>query len=168
MSSFDYIFHLLLFLKADPIGNHMMIINILLLSLTFSSFVIAENYKKMAIENFNGVNIRFSQKMEIKNSTLSISGPNGFSASNSVVKGLPSINLFDYGTPSDGRYKYQITSSIIGETKINSSQQLNNGRMSQESRYKNINISQSGHFNLERGQIKLFNDTNDSNIAISR
>jgi hypothetical protein len=145
----------------------------LALALTASTFVmsesvLAESAKMIAIETFEGLNISFNEKKDVKNATLSISGPNGFSASSAAENGIPSINLLDFGTPSDGRYKYQITSSAVGEVSKQAGSKLNNGRASDARRVTNKGISQSGYFYLDDGQIKQFSPMNDSNQTTSR
>lgn len=133
-----------------------------ILALTFTLSAVADNTKKIAAENFNGSQIRFSEKIDVLNATLTISGPNGFSATSSDEMSVPQINLFDFGEPSDGRYKYHITSSVIGEMEFKRNNQLNNGRSS-NMKAANKSISQSGHFLFENGQVKHFDTLSDSN-----
>ncbi|PCK07794.1 MAG: hypothetical protein COA42_12480 [Alteromonadaceae bacterium] len=133
-----------------------------MLALSSSALVMADAKPKIADENFSGSNVSFSvnhtAKNAAKNTTVSISGPNGFYASQSSKNGIPSINLFDFGTPSDGQYKYQITSSATGIGKAQARDQLNNGRAHQARKTANKSLSQSGYFHVENGQIKHFDN----------
>jgi hypothetical protein len=160
---------------AKSTGIHMKIKNVLFSSVlvfTAGTFlvvenVIAENAKTIAIEAFEGLSIRFTEDEAAKNSTVSISGPNGFFASSAAENGIPTINLSDFGSPSDGRYKYQITSSV-GNLSPQATRQLNNGRASDARKVAHKRISQSGYFYLEDGQIKHFFTMNDLNQTTSR
>ena len=143
------------------------------LVLTASTFivtenVIAENYKKIAVEMFEGLTISFSEQRAVSNATLSISGPNGFVANSASENDIPSINLSDFGTLSDGRYKYQITSSALGDANKKITSSLNNGRASDAPKIMHKSVSQSGYFYLEDGQVKQFVSENDLNQTTLR
>ena len=123
---------------------------------------LADTSRTIAVEAFEGVTVAFREQGTIKNATLSISGPNAFFASKASKTSIPSINLTDFGDISDGRYKYQITSSDIGTASIATTRPLNNGRNSESRKAASKSISQAGHFYLEDGQIKHFSPTNDT------
>lgn len=148
----------------------MMVKNFLLTSALFistSGIFMAENSladtsKTIAVEAFEGVTVAFREQGTIQNATLSISGPSAFFASKASKNNIPSINLTDFGDISDGRYKYQITSSDIGTANIETTKPLNNGRNSDSRKAASKSISQTGHFYLKDGQIKHFSPTNDT------
>ena len=139
------------------------ILLISIITFTASALAMADNSHKVGVEKFDGSNIRFSEKIPVKNTTLSISGPNGFFASRASENGIPAINLFDFGAPSDGRYRYQITSATLDEYTVQASDQRNNGRVNQVPSTVNKSVSQSGYFTFENGQIKQFESLSDAN-----
>jgi hypothetical protein len=134
---------------------------------------IADTTKIIGIERFEGLTVGFTELDTVNNATVSISGPNGFVASNSAKSGIPTIYLVDFGVPSDGLYKYQITSSVVGTantTKVGTQTagRLNNGRQERANKVASKGISQSGYFHLENGQIKQFAALNDLTQTTSR
>ena len=129
-----------------------------------SSFASAENNAtKIGHENFSGSNISFTEKDKVGPSSLTITGPNGFSASGLAESAIPSIELSEFGLLEDGLYIYQITAALSGQFMQTTNKYLNNGRGSKEIIRKNKVIRQSGSFYLQSGQIKHFpNQTNSA------
>jgi hypothetical protein len=137
------------------------------LALSISTFLVngnafADNTSVIATESFSGSIIGFSEQTIVKNSTLSISGPNGFYASKANKDTIPSINLAVFGELTDGRYKYQITSSDLDSAAIKITSPINNGRDDRSQKPANRSISQTGYFYLEAGQVKHFPSINSS------
>lgn len=129
---------------------------ILFWSLLSTPLVVASQTKnKIATEQFSSSYIKFAGSSQpLGSSTLTISGPNGYSTSRSVDSGLPSLDLSEISVPADGLYKYQLSAAIIGKYKIKLASSLNNGRKKKQQEYKSV--KQHGHFYIENGVIKQF------------
>lgn len=136
----------------------------LLGSLSAGAFGNGDN--NIATEAFSGADLIFNANQVAKNVTISVSGPHGFFVTQSSIDSIPSINLYDAGSPSDGRYRYQLTASVAGEgAQVKS--QLNNGRDSNATQAI-YGVSQSGSFYFEDGQIKKFDKIDDTQTLPSR
>ncbi|MFT4993528.1 MAG: hypothetical protein ACI965_000548 [Paraglaciecola sp.] len=143
-----HIKHLLLSLLAGLLFN--------------SSFAAENNVAKIANENFSGSYVSFTAKEDVGHSSLTITGPNGFSASSLSESALPAIELLEFGSPDDGLYIYQITAALAGQFRQPTHKALNNGRGSKEAKKENKVIKQSGSFYLVSGEIKHFSNQTHS------
>lgn len=115
--------------------------------------------KPLAFEQLQGTRVDFSSKKSMTNATLSVAGPNGFHASVFSKKGIPSLDIQDFGSLDDGVYNYEIKAAGHEIIKIRDS--LNNGRGDNASTFVNKSLSQSGHFRVLNGQIAHFDDTDE-------
>jgi hypothetical protein len=121
-------------------------------------FIVPVNAKNtgpvLAVEQFNGAQISFASNSRATNTSVSIVGPDGFSAQKSVASGMPSFNLYEYGQLTDGLYLYEMSSSAGKRVLFKDT--VNNGRGEQNSHYAQKSIRQSGHFRVVNGQIKRY------------
>ncbi|MFT4788489.1 MAG: hypothetical protein ACI95X_001302 [Paraglaciecola sp.] len=147
-----------------------MYIKYLLLSLLASLLVNASfaapdnNTTKMVTENFSGSYISFATDQNVGASSLTISGPNDFSAQGTAETAIPAIELSEFGLLDDGLYIYQITAALAGQFMPPANTPLNNGRGNKDVIRENKVIKQSGSFYLEFGEIKHFpNQTHSAN-----
>ena len=94
--------------------------------------------------------VGFDLKGTLSNLTLSIAGPNNFSATAFSKSGAPSIDLRRFGSVEDGTYTYQLTAAT--DEKVKSRARIDNGR-DQASAEPLKGVSTSGTFNVKDGVI---------------
>ncbi|MFQ3235897.1 MAG: hypothetical protein ACI9C4_001461 [Paraglaciecola sp.] len=122
-----------------------------------ASFAAADNdTTKRVTENFSGSYVSFVTDQDVGASSLTITGPNRFSAQGSAESVIPAIELSEFGSLDDGLYIYQITAALAGQFMQPANKSLNNGRGNKEAKRQNKVIKQSGSFHLESGEIKHF------------
>lgn len=132
------------------------------LGLCFTSAVNAKELKthKIAVPQFHGTSIAFSAKNVSRNTTVTVSGPNGFHAHQFSEVGMPSIDLYKAGKVTDGVYHYEITTAVGKLVLFTDSG--NNGRGENNSHYARKGVTQSGHFRVVNGQIKRYKNIKES------
>ena len=54
-----------------------------------------------------------SQQSSLSNVTLTVSGPDGFSASETAIFGSPSVSLSDFNGVADGVYSWQLSGCLL-------------------------------------------------------
>ena len=104
-----------------------------------------------ATERLAGTQIGFDPGASYSNYTLSVSGPNGFSASVSSSTGTPTIDLRRFGAFDDGTYSYQLTAA--SDEKIAMRTPLDNGRSGRAADSKLKAVALSGQFLVKGGTI---------------
>jgi hypothetical protein len=109
---------------------------------------------KIAVPQFNGSNVAFSAKSTSRNTTVTISGPNGFQAQKFSETGIPSIDLYKGGKLVDGSYNYEITTAVGKMVLIEDT--MNNGRGEDNNHYARKGVTQTGHFRVVNGAIKRY------------
>lgn len=132
----------------------------LALSLVVSAKEAGKDTQSIASERLSDTSVRFSSKILMNNATLSIVGPGNFQASRFLKVGTPSVELLDFGEPTDGLYHYELTAAS-GEA-ITIKDKMNNGRGENNSHTARRGITQSGYFRVIDGKIKHFNDQPES------
>jgi hypothetical protein len=109
---------------------------------------------KIAVPQFNGTSVAFSAKNISRNTTVRISGPNGYHAREFSEVGMPSIDLYKTGNKlADGLYNYEITTAVGKMVLIEDT--MNNGR-GDNSHYARKGVTQTGHFRVVNGAIKRY------------
>ncbi len=111
---------------------------------------------------FNGSSIAFSSKSTSRNTTVTISGPDGFQARKFSENGIPSIDLYKSGKLVDGLYNYEITTATGKLVFIKDT--INNGRGENDSHYARKGVTQTGHFRVVNGQIKRYKNIKEPTI----
>lgn len=124
------------------------------LALLMSGSVSAKDDKLTIKEQFGGTQISFASNGSNSNSTLSISGPDGFSFSKASDGGTPSVDLNQHGNLKDGIYHYEITTNTGPLVLVQD--KMNNGRGENNSHYARKGVTKSGHFRVVNGQIKQY------------
>lgn len=109
------------------------------------------NTKAVGDEVFNGTTLAFQYKGNFSNATISVIGPNGFSASRFQKQSSPYLDLATQAALVDGLYNYQIT--VATDKIINISNPEDNGRGTNAKTTMNVGASQSGHFRIKYGII---------------
>ena len=140
-----------------------MSIKVLLATASFvmiiSSGVSAKDNNFSIKEQFGGTQISFASNTSHSNSTLTISGPDGFNMSKAADVGTPSADLYQYGDLKDGLYHYEITTNTGPRVLIKD--KINNGRGENDSHYARKGVTKSGHFWVVNGQIKTFKNVKE-------
>jgi hypothetical protein len=103
-----------------------------------------------AEQKFEDAVVGFDLKGTFSNLTLSIAGPNDFTATSFSKSGAPSIDLRRFGTLEDGTYTYHLTAAT--DEKVKSRTRLDNGR-DRGSAEPLRSVSTSGTFNVKDGVI---------------
>ncbi|HEX2256149.1 MAG TPA: hypothetical protein VHG92_05495 [Afifellaceae bacterium] len=112
---------------------------------------IASAQEMKASQRSSGGVVGFDLQGPYKNVTLSIAGPKGFSATTSVERGNPSLNL-GRGLP-DGVYTYQLSAATDEPADV-VPQGLDNGRGEGAKDRKPLrDVSTSGSFVVRNGSI---------------
>lgn len=126
----------------------------IMLAMIICGDVSAKNDNSTVKAQFGGTQISFASIGTSSNSTLSISGPDGYNVSKATKVGTPSLDLHQHGDLKDGLYQYEITTNtgplVLVKDKIN------NGRGDDNSHYARKGVTKSGHFWVVNGQIKKF------------
>ena len=132
------------------------------LTMIISGGVSAKDNNFKINEQFGGSQISFAATGSSSNSTLSISGPDGFNVSKAAKIGTPSVDLYEHGDLKDGVYQYEITTNtgplVLVQDKIN------NGRGENNSHYARKGVIKSGHFRVVNGQIKKFKNIKEPTV----
>ena len=118
------------------------------LALGCFDFCLADDLQ--AEQKFDGAVVGFDLKGTYSNLTLTIAGPNEFSATAFSRSGAPSIDLRRFGTLEDGTYTYHLTAAT--DEKVKSHTRLDNGR-DRTSAEPLRSVSTSGTFNVKDGVI---------------
>ncbi|WP_299880386.1 hypothetical protein [uncultured Cocleimonas sp.] len=132
------------------------------------------NEKAVATEYFDGSTLAFDYKGNFNNTTISVSGPNGFNTQVFQERGTPTVNLSGpalagkaskASLPStvslaDGEYQYQIT--VATDKIINVTDTLDNGRGKNAKTTMNASETQSGSFRVKDGSIVTYTDIQES------
>ena len=105
---------------------------------------------------FGDTQVGFAPSATYLNFTLSVSGPNGFQASASARREVPTIDLRRFGAFDDGMYNYQLTASTDEKVPVRTS--LDNGRDGPTDSVLRT-VSASGVFHVARGTIQKFDPT---------
>src|SRR5689334_22350143 len=58
--------------------------------------------------SFSGTTVGFVALKSYARGTLTVAGPNGFTATVTTKSGLPALDLTQFGSVADGRYTYQL------------------------------------------------------------
>jgi len=105
----------------------------------------------VVIEQFKETTVGFELKGSYDNVTLTIAGPNGFSARAFSKSGAPSVDLRRVGSFEDGTYSYQLTGA--SQDKIKRVTDLDNGRAGRTAGEERKGVTASGTFNVRGGVI---------------
>lgn len=130
----------------------------ILAAIAFCTIAVSANAKnndqnKLADHNFYGTTVSFHSKVSASAGSLSIAGPNGFSASKASKYGVPSIQLVNFGYVADGIYNYQLV--IKKGNPVRLIDNGTNGRDPDTPQYGVKGTLQSGHFYVKDGQIVI-------------
>jgi hypothetical protein len=104
-----------------------------------------------ATQKFTDTEIGFELAGPYSNVTLTVSGPNGMTASASARSGSPLVDLRKLGTLGDGDYLYQLTAATDEKIPVRSG--LDNGRDRGAATSVLKGVSTSGHFQVKGGMI---------------
>jgi len=88
---------------------------------------------------------------ELKDMTLSVSGPRGFYKEVFADSGAPMIQLLDDGKLGDGLYRWNLVGST--DKRIEWLRKENNGRGEKERGYRYVHHSESGTFRVLEGKL---------------
>lgn len=86
------------------------------------------------------------------NTTLSVSGPNGFYVESFSQFGTPSLSMAEGGTLADGQYTWE-TRSASNRMIESPKRGLNNGRGDNERSFVNAAVIESGTFRVVNGAV---------------
>ncbi len=103
---------------------------------------------------FGDTQVGFAPSATYANFTLSVSGPNGFHASASAQREVPTLDLRRISAYDDGTYNYQVTAS--SDQKVPVRTPLFNGRDSAPPDSALKTVSASGVFHVKNGVIQKF------------
>lgn len=106
---------------------------------------------------FGDTQVGFAPAATYTNYTLSVSGPNGFQASASADREVPTIDLSRFGGFDDGMYNFEVTASTDEKLPVRTA--LDNGRDGGPSRTVQKTVSTSGVFHVAGGTIEKFDPT---------
>jgi hypothetical protein len=107
-----------------------------------------------AQQKFTDTEIGFEITGPYSNLTLTVTGPNGITASAQSRTGSPLIDLRKIGAVDDGEYNYQLTAST--DDKIPVRTRLDDGRDGGPTTAMFKNVSTSGHFHVKGGAVVKF------------
>jgi hypothetical protein len=119
---------------------------------------------KMPTASFSGSSLSFSTKSVARNTSVSISGPSGFTLRKFSKTGMPQIDLNQRGNLKDGLYLYEITTAT-GELEL-VKDNINNGRGDNDSHWVRKGITKSGHFRVVNGVIKQYKNSKEPASSI--
>lgn len=88
------------------------------------------------------------------NMTLSVSGPDGFSAQKQSSFGAPSVSLSDYSGMADGTYTWQLTGAMTERVR-NPKAGFNNGRAELDPEFVNKTFTETGSFRVIGGVAQM-------------
>jgi hypothetical protein len=106
----------------------------------------------VAAERLAGESVGFLLKSPFANTTLSITGPNGFHATTHSRSGAVAIDLSRFGMLPDGTYHYELSASSRDAVTIVRTP-LDNGRTGQPRTELPVAVSTSGTFSVKDGAI---------------
>jgi hypothetical protein len=107
---------------------------------------------KIAAPQAAGSAFGFRLDPSYANATLSVSGPNGYHASNYSQGGSPAVDLSQFGTLADGTYTYQLTAR--GPETVTVKTNLDNGR-GKAATTQSVGVAESGTFQVQGGRIVM-------------
>jgi len=102
----------------------------------------------------SGHQISVQSQTNLSNVTLSVSGPNGFSAQEFSKSGTPSLALVTNGTLADGVYTWQISGATNQMVSV-AKNALDNGRGEDARAFVNKSSIESGTFRVQGGSIVM-------------
>jgi hypothetical protein len=106
-----------------------------------------------ATQRLSDTQLGFDLSGSYNNYTLTVAGPNGFTASASSKTGTPTIDLRRFGAYDDGTYNYQLTASTDEKVPVRTA--LDNGRDKEpDSTLKGVSLS--GVFHVKDRAIVKF------------
>ena len=105
-----------------------------------------------AQEQFAGDIVQVYLSGNVHNTTLSVSGPDGFYAEAFAQTGVPRITLSQHGNVADGVYRWQVTAATDETVEVQDSG-LNNGRGAGAPVRMNKGTTESGMFRVQNGTI---------------
>ena len=105
----------------------------------------------VAAKQFSGTNLGFLLKGALRNSTLSVAGPDDFHASTFSKSGAVAIDLGKFGALEDGLYHYQITAATDQPANVRTP--LNDGRDDNAKVKLLKSVEMSGTFDVTGGKI---------------
>ncbi len=103
---------------------------------------------------FGDTQVGFAPSATYTNFTLSVSGPNGFAASVSAEREVPTIDLRRFGGFDDGMYNFEVTASADEKLPVRTA--LDNGRDGGPTASVRKSVSASGVFHVAGGTITKF------------
>ncbi len=107
------------------------------------------------VDEFEGLTLSFGIEAAprgLQNLVLTVDGPRGYSATLPSGKGLPKIDLRDFGKPFDGPYTWEITGSYPNMIEINTPIDQN-GRDAKARNEIMTPVSVDGAFTVVEGRI---------------
>jgi hypothetical protein len=113
---------------------------------------------------FGDTQVGFAPAAPYANFTLSVSGPNGFHASASAQREVPTIDLRRFGAFDDGMYNYQLSASTDEKVPVRTG--LDNGRDGRSADSAVRSVAASGVFHVKGGTIQKFDP--DAREPVSR
>lgn len=105
------------------------------------------------IERSNASALWFDGGQQMTNAQLTITGPEGFTASVDASRGLPSFRMQGAGPMKDGLYKYVLTAAT--NERITLENQIDNGRGDAARDFAFKPFSKYGAFRVSRGAIVI-------------
>ena len=104
--------------------------------------------------SIGGGQIQVQSSKSMSNKTLTVSGPDGYSATSFSSTGSPSASMSKNGAMADGLYKWQLTGSS-SEMVPSSKSGMDNGRGDAERAFVNKSVSESGTFRVVNGSVVM-------------
>jgi len=99
----------------------------------------------------NGGSVSMKSDSNLKNVTLTVSGPNGYQQTSRSTDGSPAVVLSDNGgAMADGIYTWQMTGHT-GKRIVTAKNRMNNGRGDAQRAYSFESVSESGTFTIKNG-----------------
>jgi len=89
---------------------------------------------------------------DIKNSLLMVSGPNGYYTEMYSERGMPEVNLKQFGKLEDGMYRWHLTGATNKKIEMHKSE-LYSGRDEKAGRMRNVAYSENGIFWVKSGRV---------------
>ena len=109
----------------------------------------------------SGSNISVNSESNLRNLTLTVSGPNGFHAQ-AFEKGFtPSVSLIKDGKMADGLYTWQLSGSTDERVYGGYKTSINSGRGEKARDYTFKGSTESGSFRVENGVAVAFDETEE-------
>jgi hypothetical protein len=104
-----------------------------------------------ATPSLSGKTVAFLAHGTYLSGTLTVVGPNGFAATVASKRGLPALNLEEFGAVLDGRYAYQLNAATSRLDYSVAAQ--NNGRSKKNNTRPRLGVALSGVFLVRGGSI---------------